>query len=179
MSCGILTPEQAEAVSKHVSGKVVWDVGSGDLALASKLVDLKAARVVAVDKENDETLKPPAARIMVRKLLFAECQGVKDVTFLSWPPNHQRGLDMVVSTSDVVIYLGKCTDGIMCGTPAMWHELKRREVLCVLPDSRNTLIVYGPGYDDQRKLLLEEVAGLDHSRTYSFDEWVPTRWERL
>jgi hypothetical protein len=77
-----------------------------------------------------------------------------------------------------VIYLGKCTDWSMCGTPEMWRALRKREILVVSPDRYNTLIVYGPN-EIERKAVLEEIAGIDTNRMYDFDEWVPTQWERL
>jgi hypothetical protein len=69
----------------------------------------------------------------------------------------------------VVIYLGKCTDGTMCGTPRLWYLLSRREVLCHEPDRTNTLIVYGPGRDDIRLPLREEHAGINSDRLYTYD----------
>jgi len=193
-----LNPEQEAIVTKHVSGHLVWDIGSGDLALASKLMDLGATRIIAVDKEEGipknstldivtvDAIDPTILTYhmdthiqgVLLNRLFSECDDPKTISFLSWPPNGPNGLLTVVQTTEVIIYLGKCTDGSMCGEPEMWRELRTREILNISPDRRNTLIVYGPNKVERRPVL-EEIAGIDESRIYEFDEWVPTQWERL
>lgn len=198
MPYGRLNTEQRAIVSEFVQDHLVWDIGSGDLALASLLMDLGATRIIAVDKEEGISKSSTLDIVTVDEIdptilnyqmdthiqgvllnrLFSECDDPKTISFLSWPPNGPNGLVTVVQTSEVVIYLGKCTDGCMCGEPRFWRELRTREILNVSPDRYNTLIVYGPNKVD-RKPVLEEIAGIDDSRVYDFDEWVPTQWERL
>lgn len=47
---GYLTPEMAEVIGRHVSGKHVHDLGAGDLRLSMTLVSVGAERVTAVDR---------------------------------------------------------------------------------------------------------------------------------
>jgi hypothetical protein len=168
------TPEQIEIIGRHVKGREVTDLGAGDLTLSRLCVHLGAKSVIAIDKEvlwNDPNSVFVAActpEIKVYRCHFTEYRADIDVAVLAWPINHDCGLDQLVDRADVVIYLGKCTDGTMCGTPRLWYNLSCREVLSHKPDRSNTLIVYGPKRDDTRLPLLEERAGINSDRLYAY-----------
>jgi hypothetical protein len=79
------------------------------------------------------------------------------------------GLLWLLSRFKTVIYLGKNTDGRACAWPGFFDEMSHRPVLDHIPDRRNTLIVWGKKDKNlKREFLLEEVAGMDWSKCYSF-----------
>jgi hypothetical protein len=168
MPNGSLSPSQLEALQPFVEGRIVHDIGAGDLCLAQSLCVAGARKVVAIDKVTMP--RPPNEHIVPVVSYFARFKDPIETAFVSWPVNWpEAGLLDLVSNSDRVIYLGTNTDGTACGDPILFHHLSQREVLAHVPEFRNTLIVYGP-CTETRDLLPEEKAALDPSRMYSFAE---------
>jgi hypothetical protein len=140
----LVTKEQEEAVAKAVKGLVITDLGAGSCYLAQELVKLGAAHVFAVDKEFSEN-KPDQPHLSFINRRFENLKPFQHwPLFISWPPNWECGLLSLIEGTDMVIYLGKNTDGMSCGTPDMWWHLSSREVLTYVPHKKNTLIIYGP-----------------------------------
>jgi hypothetical protein len=104
-----------------------------------------------------------------------------DVAFVSWPTNSPlsfRGVEnptyallKLVMSAARVVYLGKNTDGIICGHPHLFRHLVRRPLLAHVPSEANTLLAYDTG-TVTREPVLEEQAGMDMSRVYRS---VPTK----
>jgi hypothetical protein len=171
--------EQREALREAVAGRVVHDLGAGDLKLSSKVLQLGAAHVVAVDKEDCPRRVPHG--ITYRKCLFKDFLDPIDVALLSWPPNHgSYDLAKLVLRANRVVYIGKNTDGSVCGMPELFFSLIRRGILAYYPDRKNTLIVYGEHLPSPREPRGEEAAALSIVRgdpiwTYEQAERVSTR----
>lgn len=168
MPYGKLTDQQARVVAQHVAGREVHDLGAGDLALASQLLTLGATTVSALDRNLPR--KSPDPRIFLTQGYFHQYRGDIEVAFVSWPCNWQdRGLTGLLRRTPLVIYVGKNTDGTVCGGEDFWRSLQGREVLAYLPAPDNSLIVYGPR-NANRPLLGEEWAGLETERIVSYEE---------
>lgn len=82
---------------------------------------------------------------------------------ISWPendPEEPEALNQLLRKASVVVYLGKNTDGIVCGSPSLFTGLLPRQVLAYLPSPSNTMIIYGPCSRGTPKVYPEEFAGL-------------------
>lgn len=191
---GGLNRFQEEAVRYYVNKRCVWDLGAGYLGWSKKLIEYGALSVFAVDqmykddRENGfnecrawKNCAPTG--VQLRALSFAEYwkQGntTLSVAFVSWPEaqySKTMGLELITTRADTVIYLGKNLDGVSCGSSQFWNMQMKRKVLCYLPSRRNTLIVYGPELKQQdRPLLLEEIASLGPHMPISSPDWYPER----
>lgn len=178
MSLASISLEQRTALREAVAGRLVHDLGAGDLKLSSKVLQLGAAHVVAVDKEDCPRRVPHG--ITYRKCLFKDFQDPIDVAFLAWPDNHNTGVTPLVMRARRVVYLGKNTDGTMCGTGDLFIALLRRALLAYVPHRANTLIVCGDFLPAPREPTGEEAAGLSIMRedriwTYEQAEGISTR----
>lgn len=163
-----LSHAHATAIQRHVEGKVVHDLGAGNLTLSVTLLKLGAVRVIAVDKEPPRTRSMPNGLTYVQSL-FRNYKEVSDVAVASWPINNPSGLHRLVEHSRVVIYLGKNTDATVCGYEEFWDHLIRREVLEYLPSRAQSLVIYGPRRVERVKLP-EELAATDIERIWGYDE---------
>jgi hypothetical protein len=176
MSFGQLNRSQIHALRPLIRGQVVHDLGCGDRQLAKQLAALGAKTVVAVDKEPyGYCLRSDVITVEESFERYLRMRPTIDVAFVSWPatgPLSFEGigspvyalLGLVISAARVV-YLGKNTDGIICGHPHLFRHLARRPLLAHVPDEWNTLLVYGSGVVT-REPVLEEQAGMDMSRVY-------------
>lgn len=151
-SWGQLSDEQAEALEPIIRDKVIADLGAGYLELSHVLLELGAARVVAIDtclscvmsSRMDSIIKAADDRIEVRSESFSRVHSLDvDIAFLSWPTTYETHVDRLLATIPRVIYLGKNTDGTACGTAGLWLELFLRPVELYHPHPTNTLAVYG------------------------------------
>lgn len=167
-----MTPQMMESIPQYVLGKVVWDLGAGDLWHSKLLVALGATGVIAVDKE--EIPPSPDPRIHTTRKYFdavsAPPNGI-DVAYLAWPINHAHipGLGRLLSQSRTVIYIGSNTGGSACGGPSLMAHLASRSVLAHIPDPQNSLIIYGE-WAGERDLLPEEWAALHPERMWTLEE---------
>lgn len=140
------------------------DLGSGDCERAKILVEIGASSVLAVDKQRYRAMPPgvlPFAayfdQALARIVAFAP-----EVAYLAWPANNPcRGLREILEVVPVVVYVGSNTRGSSCGVPSLFRLLRGREVLCHVPDERNTLLVYGATLPEPRAdVYHEELTGL-------------------
>ena len=167
MPYGVLSPSQKQQLKHFVQGQRVVDLGAGDLKLANDLLRLGTTQVLAIDKEG---MRTRSHRIALFNGRFDQVPDSfpLDLAFVAWPPNWKCGLERLVRLSKTVVYLGKNTDGTMCGTAELFQDLSRRNVLAYVPDPKNTLIVYG-SEQVVRPPKGEELAGLRISTDlYSF-----------
>lgn len=163
MPYGHLTKRMQNVIRKFVQGRVVWDLGAGDLSRALTLLNQGAAHVHAVDRDFRGTTVPPdvAGTLTLYQTYFEGLQtppeGI-EVAYLAWPMNHPNpGLNRLLAASEVVIYVGCNVEGTSCGTEQMFRPLVRREILDHVPHRRNSLIVYGRE-TGRRPLVAEEFA---------------------
>lgn len=166
MKYGYLDKEQQVVVQEFVSGHEVMDLGAGDLELSKQLLLLGAQSVVAVDK-----MLPRQAPEGV-ELLEDLIHNVKrrcGVVFVSWLINWPAGATKILEETETVIYLGKNTEGSLCGCLEVWRHLRGRELLRQVATPRNTLLVYGPR-QVSRLPVGEELAAWDRAKTYRYDE---------
>lgn len=183
-SYGHLTEAQWALIGQHVSGKLVHDYGAGNMAKALKLLALGASQVLAVDSDlTGHHLESATLKVMrgtfgeLRRALAKvppEATVYPDVAFVSWPwlsPREAVALADLAGTADVVVYVGKNTDGTACGHPRFFRPLLRRRLLAYLPERRSTVIVLGdplPG-GELREPTGEEAAAVDDTY-YPYDE---------
>jgi hypothetical protein len=168
MGYGGLTQEQRGKVVEAVKGRHVHDLGSGEGHFTYWLAD-HAKTVVGVDKERFDLAMKPNVDFVVSTFedYDEKTYPEVDVAFLSWPANHMdSGLFSMVKRAKRIIYLGKNTDGTMCGFPELFRLTACRELEVHIPDPKNTLLILGaPIYHGaprsfQRDLTGEEYAGL-------------------
>jgi hypothetical protein len=155
---GTLNKQQAEALRPFVEGHIVHDLGCGDMELSGEVYRLGAVEVHAIDK--DPPLVHPPNGVTFHRARFIEVLEPIDVALISWPPNYECSLDLVVNRARTIIYLGMNFGGTSCGTVRLFVTLARREVLSYVPDRENVLTIYGGSIDHSRGLTGEEAAGL-------------------
>jgi hypothetical protein len=169
-SWGILTPEQQVVVRKFIKGRRVRDYGCGNLYLTLQLLALGARHVEAVDKDPVKVTPYLKDRLTFLHRAFSDCPPSIRTAFVSWPDNRDSGIHIPLRDATCIIYLGKNTDGMMCGTRTLWETLRRRRVLAHVPAKENDLIVYGTAKLTNRRLLPEEFASRTRDRWYSHEE---------
>lgn len=164
-SYGTLTDAQAEVVREVVCGRRIHDLGAGICTTYAKLMlEWGATEVVAIDKERYEGAPKPGLTIV--QAYFEDYLKVHpnepiDVAFVSWPSNYlNKGLTRFVELAKTVVYLGKNTDGTMCGDPHLFQYFLGRRLEKYIPDPRNSLIVLGETGVRFRFPQGEELAGL-------------------
>jgi len=167
-----LTDEQRILLQKIVFKRNVLDLGAGDLTLSEWCLRAGAASVTAVDTYLDRRRIEGVIPVSCRFQTYLE-QTVgdppHDVLVLSWPTRYEcLGLVDLLKKHPCVVYLGKNTDGQWSGTPGMFEVLQKREILHHIPDTRNTMLVYGNEPVD-RSPVLEEKAGMDRENLYFQD----------
>jgi hypothetical protein len=156
------THKQEQVLQKHVRGQVVTDLGAGDLDLARRLLGLGAQHVRCIDKEPKPRLKRWPANLSYDQSYFHNMKDEAsfDVAFVSWPSNHETNVLPLLMKAQVVVYLGKNTDGSACGTVGIFQHFVTRELLDYSPDRENSLIILGRKLPEPRKPTGEELAGL-------------------
>lgn len=175
VSYGRFNPSQRKTVGDLVKGRVVFDLGAGDLLLAKELIQLGASKVVAIDKDAPFPWSGDR-RIEVRRDYFHQVKDTAiDVAFVSWPSNYvDWDLIRLVGQAETVVYLGKNTDGTSCGSVALFEHLLMRKLLAHVPDRSNTLLAYGEFVGVERDRTGEELAALTtYSRMWSYSELYP------
>jgi hypothetical protein len=174
MTWGRLDTAQAEALAAVVRGRTIHDLGCGDQVLSDALVQLGAAAVIAVD---EHPVGCPGSWVNTVRTTFAEYetrQPIIDVAFVSWPVNHNEPplLDLLYRAKTIA-YLGKCTDGTLCGWPGLFRYFLGLELVAHVPHPANTLLIYGTPVAAPRVGEWEERAGLDHRFSYPYFGSVP------
>jgi len=177
-SYGQLTNEQLAVLIQYTKGKVVHDLGAGSLELARIVRSGHrrgrrtggACKVIAIDKER---ISPPSDPcIEVVWTLFKDYKEPIDIALVSWPQNvPDAGLLDLIERSRIIIYLGKNTDGMMCGWPGLFWSFLSRALLAYVPDRKNVLAVYGHELTALRRPTGEELAGLTtYEKLYSYED---------
>jgi len=161
-----LSSPQARVVRRFVHGQTVMDLGAGDLKMALTLVDLGEHRVIAVDRHP--LPDSPDSRVQGLQSYFHNLTERAKVVLASWIVNWRCGIVDILADAEIIIYLGKNTDGSACGYDMMWNHLRSREILAHVPDRKNTLTVYGPRVV-VRPLTGEEIAFLHDHTVLSFE----------
>ena len=171
MSYGILSDEQKRYLRTLVKGKVVADLGCGLGHQSRNMARWGAAMVHGVDKEAHADIYRASARLQWHRSYFAFWkvpEGI-EVALLCWPQNTPlQGILPILAGIPTVVYIGKNTDGTVCGNPGLFQHLATREVVGHIPDKLNTLIHYGPNPRVGSKVYHEEFAGL-----FPQDDWLP------
>jgi hypothetical protein len=167
---GMLTPEMTQALTPFVQGRHIFDLGAYDLRLSKTLVDIGASKVTAVDRSEMPSPSRLYPEIETVQAYFKDVAPV-EAAFVSWPVNWPCALLEVIQNADLVIYLGRNTDGMVCGYEALWRHLRGRDVLCHIPCPVNTLVVYGkPLKVPREKGLPEEMAAVYLDRVWTYSE---------
>jgi hypothetical protein len=157
---GTLTARQRTILTKHVRGKVVHDLGAGDLELSEVLVSLGAREVYAIDKMDKPRILPH--KVHYKKALFYDLPATTMGTvFVSWPINYESNLVPHIKRAGIVIYLGCNTGGSACGTSSFFRETVHRALLDYEPDRHNTLLIVGRDLGGPRIPTGEEFAGMN------------------
>jgi len=163
MPYGKLNRVMEQVLRPHLKDQEVWDLGAGDLALAQRLVQLGAKKVVAVEKEP---MRGRPGKIELKHGYFKDvadtAPDIIPVVFLSWPQTRpQPGLLDLVDRALKVIYLGSNTDGNACGFPRLFANFYYRTLLAHVPCQANSMMVYDTyrhPKEEPRLLVAEEFA---------------------
>ena len=156
-----LSDAQTQYLRKIVKGKVVADLGCGDGVLTRLLARWGTSFVHGVDKELPPSRRTKKIRWHTSYFAYWTLPTDTDIAVVSWPRNGGiLGLVELTRAAREVIYIGKNTDWIACGTPALMGTLQQREALQYIPDRGNVLIHYGPGPRSTPHLYHEEFAGM-------------------
>ena len=175
MSYGRFDITQAEVVAKFVEGRVIHDLGAGDLTLASILADkLGAKKVYAVEPREYINGLPHTAHGPVEVVgeYFQDYNTRPSNVFISWPDNNmsrtaRAALLRLVKRARLVIYLGHNFGGISCGFPELYEHFTHRRIIRHVPRPNNSLLVLGERCLP-RKPTPEERAGLNPLRIYKW-----------
>lgn len=164
---GHLTNKMAEQLGSVVQGRTVWDLGAGYLGYSSRLLDLGAHKVIAVEKEDLDVAVPKGVEL--RRNYFTDVAPEPiEVAFLSWPQNNRLwGLIGLLERAERVVYLGSNTSGSACGPRDLWDHLTFRTIEAYIPTQRNTFIVYGS--PSGRRALRGEELGATSGISMPFD----------
>jgi len=169
MSYGRMDSPQRKAIEEVVRGERVIDLGCGDGGWSEVLVILGAECVIALDKR----VMPDAGSRQIQWIeqTFEEYEAiggeVPKIAFISWPVNRVLpALLRMIERAEVVIYLGKNTDGTACGSVPLFEHLSGRALLKHFPKQANTLTIYGGPVSKARMLTGEEIA----ARFFSYDK---------
>lgn len=163
MPYGYLSSEQEATLTSFIDGKVIHDLGAGDLVLSCRLIALGASKVIAVDKKKPSNTDP---KVFYTESSFAHFTDPVSVAFVSWPPLYDCFVEKVTQRAEMVIYLGKNTDGFLCGSLGFFNNLLRRRLLAYVPDRKNVLLVAGES-GEGRQLTGDEYAAIDALRKES------------
>jgi len=139
--------------------------------LTDALLELGASSVLGIEPKTNK-LGPNIVWYSQSFQEFANdlAQGLvclPKMALVSWPLwNPLPGLVTLLEQVETVLYLGKNTDGTVCGPEDFWLHMLEREVLEHVPDRRNVLTVYGPvtGKPPREPEIQEERAALDSHR---------------
>ena len=177
MGYGEITTEMEAVLRPLVKGKVVYDLGAGDLHHARHLLQLGARRIVAIDKGDfvaiDKEYQPPSTpRIETISGYFDAVPippGGIEVAFVCWPCNrYNPGLVTWLEAAEYVIYIGSNFDGTACGSPDLFEHLLRRRLTGYVPHRRNSLVAVAERLPEPRETTPEEAAARSPTIRHGF-----------
>jgi len=177
---------QRSLLRNVVKGRWVSEFGAGDLELANMMAGMGAKQVFALDRSyypyNIDRLIPvirPRVEIHTPPQSFSELLAdVQEpesrpmqndrVAVVAWPDAgtsdrdeyEMEALARLLNQFEYVVYIGKNTDGCVCGHLVLFEYLVTREVVAHAPDRYNTMIVYGHRDRSYPYILPEEAAAL-------------------
>lgn len=133
-----MTPEQADYVKNAVRGTKIDDIGCG-YSPFRPIVHPSGCDYLGIDKEKISHGN------VIQFDLSKPCPHLRyDIALVSWPLNRRSiAWHLFLRRYKEIIYIGKNTDGIVCGDPEFWEIVGKREILKVIPDPAETLIHYG------------------------------------
>lgn len=161
-------------VAPFVKDKRVVDLGSGDGDRADAIERL-GATVLEVDAgewaHHHRTKRRILHGFFDNQSVFAEVARFRpDVAHVAWPSSQTaHGLTELIDEIPRVVYVGKTTDGLICGSPTLYRRFLHRPILATDSDAHNTLVVYGPVGEKRRRPTVDERAGIDLSKMYRAD----------
>lgn len=161
MPYGNLSLAMREALKPIVKGRVVYDLGAGDLDHAKTLLRCGASAIMAIEKDPLPVTLHPSLNITLIESLIASVPVPPDldVVFLGWPQNYFiPGILTWMKAAKTLIYLGHNFDGTACGFPDMFEHMQERRLDLHIPDARNTLIVVSERLNFPRHSTPEEAA---------------------
>lgn len=166
-----LNEVQKAVLLDFVKGETVWELGCGDLSLAS-LMAQTAQWVHAADKEKPSVRPDHGRQIETPSLpnlsfypqTFKQLRWPEhlDTVVTCWPVTHKvPGFMEIVQRAFRVVYIGCNTGGSACGEHALWLHLTKRMLVHEVPDQRNCLHCYSlVTHKDPQFRSEEEVLGL-------------------
>ena len=153
-----LSPEQTNKLQNMVCGKLVLDIGAGDMGLA-RLLASWGAYVTAIEKEPYTHKGPPMRGhvAILNEYIKDTVVEPHDIAVVSWPVTHQLvGIEALLSQARTVVYIGCNDGGTSCGDPNFWRYLLTRKYLRGIASRKNDMIVYG------EKVPTRVPEGLEH-----------------
>ena len=176
MPFGEMSDAQCDLVRPVVAGRVVHDLGAGDLAMAYLLIHLGASKVVAIDK-----CESPAVMALKKdgpiefhrtyhdEYLKGHWDVEVDVAFMSWPYNMlDVGMLLLAARAKTIVYLGVNVGGGAWGFPDLFHHFLTRKLEHHHPNPHNTLLVLGDELESPREPVYEERGGLEAAMLAGF-----------
>lgn len=160
----LLSERVSSALKTYVNGKVVADIGAGDLSHSRTMSELGAKEVLAIDPGLSIYEQVPANVKLLKG--YAKDTSIPeelDVVFLAWPVNREiPGIDSWIAKARTVIYFG-CNDNYtVCGGKDLWSILPGRAILHhfeiepTAHESSASFTVYGEPLEEPRELTPEE-----------------------
>jgi hypothetical protein len=148
-----MTLTQEDYIRAIIQNAKVDDIGCGHSRLKPML---ELCDYLGVDK------KPLQAPRTIQFDLANPCPHLRhDLAFVGWPINRKTiAWHLFLREYHEILYIGKNTDGIVCGDLDFWKIVSKREILKVLPNPSETLIHYGPGERKNQEAPLEERAAI-------------------
>ena len=174
MAYGYMSDEQRDRIQAAVTGRVVHDLGAGELHWSRVLLQMGATQVIAIDKrevpKGYEAKEGEAIRFtqsMHTDYVYDHPDEVVDVVFMCWPYNFpDPGQLELVRRAQTIVYLGSNLNGDACGSKELFEYFLTRKAEAYLHTHKNRLIVLEASLSEDREPLPEEQGGLDHSQIH-------------
>ena len=163
MSYVQLNGNQTRYLRDLVKGKVVADLGCGMGMLTKLMARWGATRVHGVDKEPISYRNSKRVHWHRSYLAYWQMPSDVEIAVVAWPQNSPlQGLVELLQAVPHVVYIGRNTDGTVCGNPALMRYLSGRAAIHHITQLANVLIHYGPGPRPLPEMYHEEYAGTHH-----------------
>lgn len=141
------------------------DLGCGNLQRAYEIIGTDSTiRIHGFDKEYIQT-DHKAIKTYQVDLSHGKFESKSKIALLAWPINRPSSAggpkwESILPQYTQVIYIGKNTDGMCCGSLELWRYLITLNVQAVIPDRQETLIHYTTAPRVSSKTLIEEQSGI-------------------